>query len=104
MSSTAAVSYECRLAAHRHADGQGVLTIHQGAWAYCHGEGGGEEHHWVPTGGVPFETLAFAHRSMRTRRDLADVPPPADSRPQAAPAGEARPVRRTRARAAGKRA
>jgi len=54
------VHWECQAPAHRamHSrHGNGGLTIHQGAWAYCDGAGANDAHHWSATGGVPLESL-----------------------------------------------
>jgi hypothetical protein len=54
------VHWECHSSAHRalHSrHGNGGLTIHEGAWAYCDGAGADEAHHWSPTGGVALESL-----------------------------------------------
>ena len=54
------IHWECQADQHRalHSRrGQGGLTIHDGMWAYCDGEGGDDAHRWVATGGVPLESL-----------------------------------------------
>ena len=54
------IHWECQAEEHRalySRRGQGGLTIHEGTWAYCDGEGGNEAHRWVATGGVPLESL-----------------------------------------------
>lgn len=37
--------------------GNGGLTIHDGAWAYCDGAEAGDDHRWSATGGVSLESL-----------------------------------------------
>lgn len=49
------VSYHCTRPDHcRQAprNGLGTLTIHEGAWAYCHADPVSGEHEWGATGGV----------------------------------------------------
>jgi hypothetical protein len=54
------VYWECQAIEHRalhsrHANGG--LTINEGKWAYCDGAGADDKHRWVPTGGLPLESL-----------------------------------------------
>ena len=54
------VHWECRSSEHRalHSrHGNGGLTIHEAAWAYCDGAGADDSHEWSPTGGVALESL-----------------------------------------------
>jgi hypothetical protein len=54
------VHWECQSSAHRalHSrHGNGGLTIHEAAWAYCDGAGADDAHHWSPTGGVALGSL-----------------------------------------------
>src|SRR2546426_1457149 len=54
------VHWECQSSNHRvlHSrHGNGGLTIHEGAWAYCDGAGANDAHRWSPTGGVALESL-----------------------------------------------
>jgi len=54
------VHWECHSPEHRvlHSrHGNGGLTIHEGAWAYCDGAGANDAHRWSPTGGVALESL-----------------------------------------------
>jgi hypothetical protein len=54
------VHWECQSPAHRalHSrHGNGGLTIHDAAWAYCDGAGADDAHQWLPTGGVALESL-----------------------------------------------
>jgi len=54
------VHWECQSSEHRalHSrHGNGGLTIHEAAWAYCDGAGANEAHTWAPTGGVALESL-----------------------------------------------
>jgi hypothetical protein len=54
------VHWECQAPEHRALKsrrGNGGLTIHEGAWAYCDGAGADVGHRWSATGGVPIETL-----------------------------------------------
>src|SRR3989454_4445217 len=54
------VHWECQSSNHRalHSrHGNGGLTIHEGAWAYCDGAGANDAHHWSATGGAPLESL-----------------------------------------------
>ena len=54
------IHWECQSPEHRalHSrHGNGGLTIHEGAWAYCDGAGANETHRWSPTGGVALESL-----------------------------------------------
>ncbi len=37
--------------------GNGGLTIHEAAWAYCDAAGADDAHQWSPTGGVALESL-----------------------------------------------
>jgi hypothetical protein len=37
--------------------GNGGLTIHEAAWAYCDGADADDGHEWSPTGGVALESL-----------------------------------------------
>ena len=65
-----------RVAGHsRH--GNGGLTIHERAWAYCDGAGVDDAHEWKETGGVPLESLvrwtAPNGVSIESGRPLAGV-------------------------------
>src|SRR6266568_9660694 len=54
------IHWECQSPDHRalHSrHGNGGLTIHEGAWAYCDGAGASETHRWSATGGVALESL-----------------------------------------------
>jgi hypothetical protein len=54
------VHWECQAPEHRalrSRHGNGGLTIHEGAWAYCDGAAADEAHRWSATGGVPIEAL-----------------------------------------------
>src|SRR2546426_8945122 len=54
------VHWECQSSNHRalHSrHGNGGLTIHEGAWAYCDGAGANDVHRWSATGGVALESL-----------------------------------------------
>src|SRR5258705_6662936 len=54
------VHWVCQSSEHRalHSrHGNGGLTIHEGAWAYCDGAGADAMHNWSPTGGVALESL-----------------------------------------------
>src|SRR5688572_24104155 len=54
------VHWECQSPEHRalrSRHGNGGLTIHDGAWAYCDGAGADDAHRWAGTGGVPLESL-----------------------------------------------
>src|SRR6267378_1539927 len=54
------VHWECHSPEHRglHSrHGNGGLTIHEGAWAYCDGAGANDAHRWSATGGVALESL-----------------------------------------------
>jgi len=60
MSTRSIVHWECHAQAHRalaSRHGVGGLTINQGSWAYCDGAGADDRHRWVPTGGLPLESL-----------------------------------------------
>lgn len=60
MSTRSIVHWECHAPEHRalrSRHGNGGLTIHDGAWAYCDGAGSDEAHRWSATGGVPLESL-----------------------------------------------
>ena len=57
------VHYECRDAQHLAAPsryGIGGIVFRHGTAAYCDGLGTDAQHHWVPTGGVPIESLIRA--------------------------------------------
>src|SRR2546430_4236065 len=54
------VHWECQSPAHRalHSrHGNGGLTIHEAAWAYCDAAGADDWHEGSPTGGVALESL-----------------------------------------------
>ena len=54
------VHWECQAPAHRalrSRHGNGGLTIHEGAWAYCDGAGADDKHQWSRTSGVALESL-----------------------------------------------
>jgi len=54
------IHWQCQAPEHRSLrsrHGNGGLTIHDGAWAYCDGAGANDAHRWSPTGGVPLESL-----------------------------------------------
>src|SRR6267378_7125706 len=60
LSTRSIVHWECHSPDHRalHSrHGNGGLTIHEGAWAYCDGAGANEAHRWSATGGVALESL-----------------------------------------------
>src|SRR6267378_5944541 len=60
LSTRSIVHWECHSPDHRalHSrHGNGGLTIHEGAWAYCDGAGSSDTHRWSPTGGVALESL-----------------------------------------------
>src|SRR5437870_113651 len=55
LSTRSIVHWECHSPEHRalHSrHGNGGLTIHEGAWAYCDGAGANDAHHWSATGGM----------------------------------------------------
>ena len=59
------VYYECRDARHLATPsryGIGGIVFRHGTAAYCDGIGTDAQHHWVPTGGVPIESLIRARR------------------------------------------
>jgi hypothetical protein len=59
------VYYECRDPGHLAAPsryGVGGIVFRHGTAAYCDGLGTDAQHHWVPTGGVPIESLVRAAR------------------------------------------
>ena len=59
------VYYECRDAHHLAAPsryGIGGIVFRHGTAAYCDGLGADAQHDWVPTGGVPIESLIRAPR------------------------------------------
>src|SRR3954469_20275239 len=59
------VYYVCRDAQHLTAPsryGIGGIVFRHGTAAYCDGLGADAQHHWVPTGGVPIESLMRAPR------------------------------------------
>ena len=59
------VHYECRDAQHLAAPsryGIGGIVFRHGTAAYCDGLGVDAQHHWVPTGGVPIESLIRSPR------------------------------------------
>jgi hypothetical protein len=54
------IQWVCEAPEHRalpSSHGNGGVTAHAGAWAYCDGAGAVDGHRWVATGGVPLETL-----------------------------------------------
>jgi hypothetical protein len=54
------VYWECQSPAHRRLHsrhGNGGLTIHESAWAYCDGAGADDKHEWSATTGVALESL-----------------------------------------------
>ena len=60
MSTRHIVHWACRSSEHlslHSRRGNGGLTIHEAAWAYCDGAGADDEHQWSPTGGVALESL-----------------------------------------------
>jgi hypothetical protein len=60
MSTRDIIHWDCQAAAHRallSRHGNGGLTIHEAAWAYCDGAGADDSHEWSPTGGVALESL-----------------------------------------------
>jgi hypothetical protein len=77
------IHWECKSPEHRalrSRHGNGGLTIHDGAWAYCDGAGSDGAHHWSATGGMPLEALV---RWTSPIGATADAPPPTNgSRPQ----------------------
>ncbi|HYV95815.1 MAG TPA: hypothetical protein VE967_00015, partial [Gemmatimonadaceae bacterium] len=82
------VHWECRSAAHRalpSRHGNGGLTIHEGAWAYCDGLGADDAHEWAETGGAALESLVrwTAPNGGATNRDQ----PIADAATNGAPRG-----------------
>jgi hypothetical protein len=59
------VYYQCRDEAHQAAPsryGIGGIVFRHGTAAYCDGLGADAQHHWVPTGGVPIESLVRGPR------------------------------------------
>ena len=73
------VHYECRDAQHLAAPsryGIGGIVFRHGTAAYCDGLGTDAQHHWVPTGGVPIESLIRARRIEITKgeRDAGPLP------------------------------
>ena len=70
------VHWECRSVAHRALQsrhGNGGLTIHERAWAYCDGAGADDGHEWAETGGATLESLVrwTAPNGGTTNGDLA---------------------------------
>jgi len=70
------VHWECQSPEHRvlHSRlGNGGLTIHEAAWAYCDGADADDAHRWVPTGGVALESLVrwTAPNGARANGDTA---------------------------------
>ena len=60
LSTRSIVHWECQSPEHRarpSRHGNGGLTIHGGAWAYCDGAGSDDAHRWSATGGLPLESL-----------------------------------------------
>ena len=60
MSTRDIIHWECQSPEHRalySRHGNGGLTIHEGAWAYCDGADADDAHRWSPTGGVALESL-----------------------------------------------
>ena len=60
MSTRDIVHWECQSPQHRGLQsrhGNGGLTIHEAAWAYCDGAGADDTHQWAATGGVALESL-----------------------------------------------
>src|SRR5258706_1506916 len=54
------IHWQCESSEHRalHSrHGNGGLTIHEGAWAYCDGADADDAHRWAPTGGVALASL-----------------------------------------------
>ena len=59
------VYYECRDPGHLAAPsryGIGGIVFRHGTAAYCDGLGADAQHHWIPTGGVPIESLVRDRR------------------------------------------
>jgi hypothetical protein len=66
------VYYECR--SHAGAQGDHVITLHNGRWAFCRG-GGSAPHEWSETGGIAVPALAtFAKRTPPASGPLSDAP------------------------------
>ena len=68
------IYYHCREQRHLAAPsrmGLGGIVFRHGTAAYCDGIGVDGAHHWVPTGGVPIETL-FTTQMQRRERDDDD--------------------------------
>lgn len=60
MATRSTIHWQCQSPSHlslhsRH--GNGGLTIHERAWAYCDGAGADDAHDWRETGGVALEML-----------------------------------------------
>jgi hypothetical protein len=75
------IYYECRDPRHLQAPsryGIGGIVFRHGTAAYCDGVGVDAQHHWVPTHGVPIETLIRA-RPVTKVWEAADD----DARPRA---------------------
>ena len=73
------VYYECRDTDHLAAPsryGIGGIVFRHGTAAYCDGLGVDAQHHWVPTGGVPIESLIRARRieTKKGERDDGSAP------------------------------
>ncbi|HUQ41467.1 MAG TPA: hypothetical protein VM052_03090, partial [Candidatus Limnocylindrales bacterium] len=73
------IYYECRDPHHLAAPsryGIGGIVFRHGTAAYCDAVGADAQHHWVPTGGVPIETLVrgatASFAAPQTRREDPD--------------------------------
>ncbi len=69
------ISYTCRDPHHLAAPpryGIGGIVFRHGTAAYCDGLGVDAQHHWVPTGGVPLESLIRSTRDTNTREGRDD--------------------------------
>ena len=82
------IHYHCREPRHLGAPsrmGVGGILFRHGTAAYCDGIGVDGAHHWVPTGGVPIETLFKTNLLWGERddddRDRAGYVPNASGQP-----------------------
>jgi hypothetical protein len=81
------VHWECQSSQHRglHSrHGNGGLTIHEGAWAYCDGAGANDGHQWASTGGVALESLVrwTARNGVSANGDSPVAAAPANGEPK----------------------
>jgi hypothetical protein len=77
------IHWECKSPEHRalySRHGNGGLTIHEGAWAYCDGAEADDAHRWSPTGGVALESLVRWTAPIGQFQETAIVPSAAPRR------------------------